>query len=156
MSVVSENRERGRHVEEIACQRWPARQLPDEETSWCDIEFTQDVTTAMAPSPIVEAGTRADVKSCLAYYDDGPGRIWIRRRNHEQLLADAGVYIITVLERTTRRVLRMALIDASTVDALIAESWWPSGDGANVDDEYRQLQWTDFFDSLDDPNGGDN
>lgn len=151
---TAENPDRGHSVEEIACYRWPAERVDDQEASWYDIEFVDDVDVELSPAPVVAQGTLGEVKSCYPFYDDRAGRVWIRRENHERLLAVDGVYIVAVVERETEEVLRMGLSDASTIDAIIDEDWWECGQGGRSAEQYRQIPWTTFFDRLD-SNGGD-
>jgi len=155
--TAAQNRERGIRVEDLACDRWPARPIDDGRDDWCDLEFVDDVTEDVGGTAVVEADTLAEVKSCLAEYSSAgrtsSGRWWIRRGAHEQLLDVDGVYILAVVDPETDDVLRMALADATTVDALIDGDWWDCGDGGRTAEEFHQIAWTRVFDSLEAPGG---
>lgn len=155
--TVATNRDRGLDVEDAACERWPAKPVPedrDQRDGWYDLIFTDDVVDDVAGVPIVEEGTFAECKSCFPDYDDRAGRWWIRRENHELLVGTEGVYVLAIVERETHRVLRMALVDASTIDALIDGNWWRTGNGGRSAEEYRQLPWTTIFESCFEPGEG--
>jgi len=154
--TVATNRNRGLDVEDEACQRWPAKSVPedrDQRDGWYDLIFTDDIVEDISGSAIVEEGTFAECKSCFADYDDRAGRWWIRRRNHELLAETDGVYVLAIVERETHRILRMPLVDATTIDAPIDGNWWETGNGGRSADEYRQLSWTAVFDSCFEPEG---
>jgi hypothetical protein len=154
--TVAKNRERGLDVEDAACERWPLDPVAedrDERDSWYDLEFIADVEIELSSVPVVEAGTLAEVKSCYPDYDDRAGRWWIRRENHEKLVDAEGVYVLAVVERNTERVLRMALVDARTIDVIIDGDWWDAGDGGRSADQYRQISWTAIFKILQNPRG---
>lgn len=143
--TVELNRKRGLIAEVAACDRWPARQLTDtpDDTEWADIEFQEEVD---APIGLIPDGTKGEVKSCIPEYGDCYGKWWIRRRNHQRLLEDGGVYIFAIIDPDTHTVLRMGLLDATDVDVLIDE-WWECGDGGHTAQAYRQLPWTTLFTS---------
>lgn len=146
------NRDRGTDVEELACERWPLELADDAHCDWYDLEFIADLTTARPPV-VVPAGTKAESKSCWIRYDGRAGRWWIERENHEDLVDADGEYVFSVVDGASGDVERMALVPATTVDALIDE-WWDCGDGGRTAEEYRQIPWTAVFDDLDEPADG--
>ena len=94
---------------------------------------------------VLPAGTEIEVKSTLRRYSARRGRFSIRRDQHERLVEEAGVYLLVVTEADAsgRRPIAQKVVPATTVDAIVADSWVDAGDG-RVDD-YAQRAWSRFF-----------
>ena len=76
------------------------------------------------------------------------GRFYLRRRQHERLLAEGGVYVFAVYEEAPGRPipgLRVAAADA--VDALLPDGWTDI-DGPRSETDYRQLAWSRLLDTV--------
>lgn len=155
--TVAANRDRGLAVEEFACDRWPVEQVGegDDSPEWYDLEFTADLIAPTAEQVIVDAGAVVEVKSCWPRYESRAGRWWIRRHNHDRLVEADGLYALGVVDRSSEEVLRLGLLGAGIVDAIIDGEWWDPGDGGRSVEEFRQIPWTEIFDSLQLPLGGD-
>jgi len=122
--------------------------VPDTEAEHYDARTTTLVTPGetvlFAGVCLLEAETVVEIKSVMAVYGESQarGRYYLRRGQHERLLADAGVYLFAVCEpRPDRAVLALKVIPATLVDELI-NSWIdPKGRA-----EYAQLTWSNIFD----------
>ena len=64
--------------------------------------------------PVVEQGTLVEIKSAMVRLDSGgTGRFYLRREQHEQVRADAGVYLFAVCEPTPdRAILALKIVAA--------------------------------------------
>lgn len=151
---VADNPDWGRSVETVACDRWPLNRVSsdDDVPDWIDARTVDPIETELSPEPIVEAGTPVEVKACQRRYRGRNGRWWIKRGNHESLLAEDGEYVLAVYDSNSGDVVRMSLLSARTLDALVT-SWWDCGDGGRTAEEYRQIPWTAVFDNLARPEG---
>lgn len=149
---VADNPEHCEAAERAACDRWPLEVVGDGESDWFDAEVSAPISTELSDGPIVEVGTPVEVKSCRRRYGGRNGRWWIKRANHERLLGRDGEYVLAVRD-ASGDVLRLSLLSARTVDAMISE-WWDTGNGGGRDaDEFRQIPWSAVFESVD-PAGG--
>jgi hypothetical protein len=152
---VAANRERGINVENHAIEKYPVEAASDDRCGWHGLQVISDITTDLTADEIVKAGTPVECKSCWDQYDARRGRWWIQRHVHERLLEAEGAYILVVVDNETSDVLRMALLDAATIDAEIDGGWWQAGDGGQTAGEYRQLPWSTIFTTpLTSTNGG--
>lgn len=149
----SANPERGLDVEDVACQRWPASPVSEDRDEWCDLVIDEDLDVERSAEPVATAGTAVEVKSCYARYESRAGRWWIARENHDRLLEVDGEYALGVVDEESEDVLRLGLLSARTVDAIIDGEWWHCGEGGQHVEEFRQIAWTDVFRSLDEPGG---
>ena len=105
--------------------------------------------------PVVEAGTRIEIKACKRTVSNGaqasrPGRWLLQTDQHEQLLDDGALYLLAVYEEieATKRLETMLIVPASIIDEILKDRWyevdrhesavaqlpWPHVLGEEVDD----------------------
>lgn len=148
----NDNADWGRTVETAACDRWDLEHVArdDDGDHWFDAIASTEVTASMSGT-IVDAGTPVEVKGCAVRVSDGSasrrGRWWFRRDSHERLLQDAGEYALGVYDSDSADVLRIALTDAQTVDALLSDRWTSCGRDHRAD-QSAQLRWSAVFDDV--------
>jgi hypothetical protein len=122
--------------------------VPDSEAEHYDAR----ATTAVSPSDqvqfggicVLEDGTVVEIKSVMVVYGESQtrGRYYLRRGQHETLLAENGVYLFAVCEPTPDRdVIRLKVLPATIVDEVIHS--WITPDGRA---DYAQLAWSNVFD----------
>ena len=76
------------------------------------------------------------------------GRFYIRRRQHERLVAEGGVYVFAVYEEAPGRPIRgLRVAAADAVDALLPDGW-TDVDGPRSETGYRQLAWSRLLDTV--------
>lgn len=143
----------GEEIEGIVCDRVPEiSYVPDRQARWHDAR----VDDVLEPSAdvigvginLLEVGTAVEIKGCqLEYANNRSGRWYIRKRQHEQLVDEAGAYLFAVytVQGTTHRVVAMAIVAATTVDDLISDGW-TTRDDRSGEEGYRQLAWSRVID----------
>jgi len=92
---------------------------------------------------VLEAGTAVEIKSVMAVYGEAQarGRFYLRREQHQKLVADAGVYLFAVCEpRPTRPVIAAKIVPATSAEDVIS-SWIDAGDRP----DYAQIAWSRIF-----------
>lgn len=132
--------------------------VSDREAEWCDahVESLLDPTTTddvtFCGINLLGKGTPVEIKSAQRELASGQrGRIFIRQRQHERLLDEAASYLVAVYDPRpgrNQRVLGMAVIPASLLDALLPDGW-TSVDGDRSEQGYRQLAWSRILDPSD-------
>jgi len=88
----------------------------------------------------IEPGTPGEIKGARATISDGTasrnGRFYIRREQHERLVARDGVYIFAIYRQADNELLGLLATLAVIVEEELRESWYSAGDGR---EEYYQL-----------------
>lgn len=143
------SRQAGENAESAVLEAVPALEyVPDTEAEYYDARTTTLVTPSetvlFAGICLLEADLPVEIKSVMVVYGENQtrGRYYLRRGQHEKLLADGGVYLFAVCEPTPDRdVIRLKVLPASIVDELVC-SWIDPDDRA----EYAQLTWSNMFD----------
>lgn len=136
--------------------------VSDREAEWHDAR----VGTLLAPSTTDEvifrsinllgAGTPVEIKGAQRRLaSGGRGRIYVRKRQHERLVEEGGVYLVAVYDPRPGRnqqILAMAVIPASVLDEVLPDGW-TDVHGDRAEEGYRQLAWSRIF-RVDDVTGG--
>ena len=121
--------------------------VPDSEAEWCDARVVEawlpPASVPLLPDVPVE------IKAARVRLASGRrGRFYIRRRQHERLLAEGGVYVFAVYEETSGRPIRgLRVAAADAVDALLPDGW-TDVDGPRSETGYRQLAWSRLLDTV--------
>lgn len=109
------------------------RYVSDETAEHYDAEAREDRGR-------VAAGDVVEIKSAaVVLASEEPGRFYLRRRQHEELLEAGGWYLFLVVTPDEREVLGYQLEAADVVDDELLPTWWDGGPGRA---EYRQVRWT--------------
>jgi len=139
----------GENAESAVIQRHPELEyVGDTEAQHYDAR----VSELLSPSPmlpfvglcLLEVGTAVEIKSTMAVYGQSQrrGRFYLRRKQHQRLVDEGGVYLFAVCEpRPSRPVLAAKVVPATTVGGMVS-SWIDAGDRA----DYAQLAWSRIFD----------
>jgi hypothetical protein len=137
--------EAGLLVEQAACDRWHLEHVANNGN---EPQCYDAIATEETDVEGVTVGDKIDAKACAVRVKSGSstrrGRWWFSRSNHEKLLARDGLYGLGVYGTDSGNVLRLALIDASTIDGHL--SWSGCGD-RHPSDEQAQLRWPEVFTS---------
>jgi len=100
--------------------------------------FTNDLP--MMGILAIEPGTPGEIKGAQATISDGTasrtGRFYIRREQHERLVARDGVYIFAVYRAADNELLGLLATLAVIVEEELRESWYSAGGGR---EDYYQL-----------------
>lgn len=144
----------------------PRRAGDNAETAVCDavdaLEYVRDteveyadarVNGLLEPSekfdqfalPLVEDGTLVEIKSTIvvATEDQQRGRFYVRKDQHDKLVAEGAVYVFAVCEpKPQRPVLALAMLPATIVDDLVP-SWVEAGEGRS---DYGRFTWSNLID----------
>lgn len=111
-----------------------------------------DVT--FGATPLVEAGTRVEIKACKRRVsngarDDRPGRWTLQVDQHEQLVANSAVYLLAVYTEpgATKELDAMLIVPASIVDTLLVERWY---DVDRHEGQVAQVSWPTVLGEVDD------
>ena len=144
----------GEEIEAIVCNRVPEiTYVTDRKAHWHDAR----VDEVLEPGAdlfgvginLLEVGTAVEIKGCqLAYANNRSGRFYVRKRQHERLVDEAGAYLFAVydlLGGTEHRVVAMAIAAATTVDELLSDGWTTREDRSG-EEGYRQLAWSRVID----------
>lgn len=141
----------GEDVEWLVLQDVDGLRAADDPEATADAAAVDTICPTTSPSldwrslPLVERGTRVEIKACRRRISNGsrsdrPGRWTLQRGQHDQLLDWGAVYLLAVYEGTDdRRLVRTVIAPASIIDALLEDSWY------HVDrheDQIAQLRWT--------------
>lgn len=92
---------------------------------------------------LLEVETVVEIKSVMVVIGEGqdPGRFYLRKGQHEDLVSEAGVYLFAVCEPTPQRaVIAMKVVAATSVDDVV--STWIQCDGRAT---YAQVSWKRVF-----------
>jgi len=154
----------GTSVESDQIQFEPLEAVHDSEATWCDAR-TVALWTPSSDRPflgtcVVESGTSIEIKAASVSRSNGTrqsaGHWYIKRAAHERLLADAGVYLLTVYApRPSTPILASVVIPASLLDEHLTDRWYDV-DGSRSEERVAQLTWSALIDSEDvDGSGGD-
>ncbi|MFD1641450.1 hypothetical protein [Halohasta litorea] len=149
MSRAASSKRGGENAESAVIQRHPELEyVADTEARHYDAR----VSELLCPSPmlpfvglcVLEVGTVVEIKSAMAVYGQSQrrGRFQLRRKQHQRLVDEAGVYLFAVCEpRPERSVIAAKVVPATSVSSLVF-SWIDTGDRA----DYAQLAWSRIFD----------
>lgn len=142
----ADNADWGRSVETVASNQWPSIQLVDDDM----IDGrTVDAIETDGGHTVVEPETPIEVKACRIEVSGGrSGRWWLRKRNHETLVEDDGVYALGVYDERAETVRRLSLVGASTMDILVEGRWCDAG-SRHETRQCAQLPWTEVYETLD-------
>jgi hypothetical protein len=105
-------------------------------------------TDARFATPLLEPETDVEIKAAQTRLASGRrGRWYVRKRQHERLLAASGAYLLVVYAPTfpTHDVRAQLVIPASLVDERLPDGW-TGVDGDRAEEGYRQLAWSAFID----------
>jgi len=110
---------------------------------WYDVTPTVAVFTNDLPMMgilAIEPGTPGEIKGARATISDGTesrnGRFYIRRQQHERLVARDGVYIFAVYRASDNELLGLLATLAVIVEEELRETWYDAGPGR---EDYYQL-----------------
>jgi len=149
MSGAVSSKRGGENAESAVIQRHPELEyVGDSEARHYDARVSQ----LLSPSPtlpfvgmcVLEVGTAVEIKSTMVVYGSAQtrGRFYLRRKQHQRLVDEAGVYLFAVCEpRPARPVIAAKVVPATSVGGLVS-SWIDGGDRA----DYAQLAWSRIFD----------
>lgn len=102
----------------------------------------------------VESNTPVEIKFASARINCGSrGRWYIKRRAHEWLLANDGVYYLGVYDQETGDTVSNLVVPASVVEAAIS-SWITASDD-RCEQEYAQVTWSVLIDPIQVEPGGE-
>lgn len=153
MSMSISPKVSGDTVEGIVCDRVPELSyVTDRAAVWHDA----CVDVVLEPCDelhfvginLLEVGTAVEIKAAHVEYSNGrAGRFYIRKRQHEKLLAEGGAYLFVVygLRGATHEIIAMAVAAATTVDGLLSDGWTTRPERSG-EEGYRQLAWTRIID----------
>lgn len=139
----------GEAVEGEVIQRYPELEyVPDADAHHYDAR----VSRLLCPSDalpfvgmcLLEVGTPVEIKSTMVVYGEAQsrGRFYLRRKQHQRLVDESGVYLFAVCKpQPSRPVIGAKVVPATTVGGLVS-SWIEAGDRA----DYAQLAWSRIFD----------
>ena len=126
--------------------------VPDREAEWFDARTTAPIT----PEPtrplgsvcVVPAETPVEIKGCIPEQSNGsrttPGRWYIKRGSHEQLLQMRGHYYLVVYAPTPDTpILSETIVPAAAVGDLLNGSWYDNGREGQV----AKLTWKKVIDT---------
>lgn len=141
----------GENAEANVLDRVPElRYVSDRTAEWHDAEVEtlfeppHDAVTFYGIN-LLAVGTEIEIKAAQFRYASGQrGRWYIRKRQHERLLAEGGAYLLAVYDPRTGDVLAMAVVPASLIDELLPDGWTPRRDRA--EEGYNQLGWARVLD----------
>lgn len=144
-------------VERLASdQVEPLALLPDESdpVEWVDAVLREDLAVGAAGT--VPRGTEVEIKAARFRIADGRsvrrGRFWIRRDQHERLLAERGEYALAVYVLDGREdpedpeplLVALTLLSADSLDRLLDGRAW--SDCGSLRGEAARLPWSEVFD----------
>nr|WP_201289231.1 hypothetical protein [Halovenus carboxidivorans] len=141
----------GSSVEAAVIEREPAlAPVDDREAEWHDAETVE----VLAPRPnrplggvcLVEPETPVEIKGCIPEQSNGdgqtPGRWYIKRVSHDQLVDAGAFYYLTVYAPLPETPLIASMVvPAATVGDLLDGSWYDNGRR-----EVAKLGWPRIFD----------
>ncbi|QCJ47258.1 hypothetical protein [Haloprofundus sp. MHR1] len=148
--VRAASKRAGENAEAAVIQTVPELEsVPDAD----DVHVDARVAELLSPSTelpfvgmcVLEVGILVEIKSVMAVYGEAQtrGRFYLRRGQHEHLLAEGGVYLFAVCKpRPKRPLIAMKVVPATAVDELVC-SWIDGGDGRP---NYAQIRWSRVFD----------
>lgn len=130
----------------------PVALVPDDVVEWHDAVALRafDARAAevlgTASAPVVPRGSTLEIKSTREVTSNGSdtraGRWYLKRDQHEQLVADAAWYLLVVYrDGLERELVAILAIPASIVDELVGDRWHDNGRR-----DATQLSWTRLLD----------
>jgi len=145
-SVVESSKRLGERAEATIIQRVDALDpIPDTEAEHYDavpMAAIYPSTVPMVGIAVVGAGRPVEIKTTMPRLSDGDrGRLYLRREQHENLVDDAGCYLLAVTAPHDRDPLAMKLLPAVVLGDIIS-SWIEPDDRA----DYAQISWGRIFD----------
>ena len=142
----------GESVEELVLEAVPQLQPAEVPMDWDGAvdDYWYDCTPSVAvfASEVlpmlgilaIEPGTPGEIKAARVTISDGTesrtGRFYIRRQQHERLVARDGVYIFAIYRAADNELLGLLATLAVIVEEELRETWYDAGPGR---EDYYQL-----------------
>ena len=146
--ILAASKDAGEAVETNVITRVPEIEaVPDTEAEWCDARV---IEAGLPPTSVpLLPGVPVEIKAARVRLASGRrGRFYVRRRQHERLVAEGSVYVFAVYEETSGRPIRgLRVAAADAVDALLPDGW-TDVDGPRSETGYRQLAWSRLLDTV--------
>lgn len=146
-------KEAGEALEEAVIEKVPGLvAVPDSEADWHDARTTASLTAGAIPLVgvcSIGPNTPVEVKGCQYRKSRGGGRTrrgrwYIKRRAHERLVENGGVYAFAVyVPRADLEVVGLRFVPARLVDEVIP-SWIDVG-GGRSENQVAQPTWTSLL-----------
>jgi hypothetical protein len=139
----------GENAASEVIQRFPELEyVPDTDAQHYDAR----VSELLCPSTalpfvgicLLEVDTVVEIKSTMVVYGSAQSRggFYLRRKQHQRLVNEAGVYLFVVCEpRPSRPLIAAKVVPATSVGGIVS-SWIDGGDRA----DYAQITWGRIFD----------
>ena len=140
MSLAASKRA-GERSESAAIEVLPwLRYVNDETAEHYDAVVRED-TDELSADDVVEIKSAAVVLA-----DERPGMWYLRKGQHDRLVADEGWYLLVVsAPQADRQVLAHQFVRAAAFEAAHLDGWWDGGERA----DFRQVRWTAVFEQAD-------
>lgn len=151
---LAPNKRRGLKIEASVIEAFDALgTVPDHAREWHDA-----ITVGLlAPSAslrfggicVVERGTPVEIKGTQCWTSNGskrtdPGRWYVKRHGHDQLVAHNGVYLLVVYSTPQDHLVRI-VVPASILDEHLRDRWHDT-DQAGVASRAAKLSWRTLLD----------
>jgi len=146
----------GETIEELVVDRVDGLEaVPDADAVWHDARTTH-VIGPWDPvgwgTCVVEPGVNVEIKAARRRLSTGRrGRVYIRKQQHERLLATGAAYCVAVYEGPDDdpTLLAIRIVPASVVDELCPDEWTTVDAAGREGEAYAQLAWSNVVDPAD-------
>lgn len=145
----------GDEIEQITIDSHDLERVDDASAEWHDARATALLDSSsdllFASTPLVATGTPIEIKGAIHQASNGgnsttPGRIYVKKRAHEQLLDAGGMYLVVVYEDVGHvEPIVEAVVPASIVDEFLRGRWYDVG-GGRSEDTVAKLGWPHLID----------